>query len=152
MRKISSFIYLSFLVLILLVSCMKPSSDWVKYYDDNDGNIFSYRKEIIEKDRERYIVQIWVKEVFSNKYKEKIIQYRANLGMSAEGYDKLSYENDLYEIDCTKQGLRLLSTAEYDTNNNILSSAGMEASKDWWRHISHDSKEEILLKKVCPNQ
>ena len=70
MKKISSFISLSFLFLFLLVSCDKSSSDntkksstnnvtqsspqqslegWVEYYKNPEGNVLLYKKVNIQK-------------------------------------------------------------------------------------------------------
>jgi hypothetical protein len=103
MKIISSFIFLSFIVLFLLVSNVNSSSDWVKYIVDKDGNVHSYRKGDIKKDGGKYIVQVWDKTVYSYKSKEKEIQLRKESGLSTEGYDKLSNKNILTEIDCNKK-------------------------------------------------
>jgi len=73
MKKISSVISLSFLVLFLTVSCEKSSSDWVEYRNEK-GYVSSYKKVNIQKDDGNYIVQVWDKYVFSDKGKEIIIQ------------------------------------------------------------------------------
>jgi len=44
-------ISLSFLVLLLLVSNVNSSSEWVKYIVDKDGNVHSYRRGDIKKER-----------------------------------------------------------------------------------------------------
>lgn len=150
MKSVRSVISLSFLVLFLLVSCEKSSSDWVKYKVDSDGNVHLYRIENIKKDAGDYIVQVWVKEIISDKSREKEIQLRIENGLSTEGYDKLSNENILIEIDCKKKRKRMLAIMQLNTNGKILHS--IDIDKGGWIYIISDSNDENLLKKVCPNK
>ena len=143
-------ISLSFLILLLLVSNVNSSSDWVKYIVDKDGNVHSYRKGDIKKDGGNYIVQVWDKTGYSYKSKEKEIQLRKESGLSTEGYDKLSNENILIEIDCKKKRKRILSIIQLNTNGKILHS--IDIDKGGWIYIISDSNDENLLKKVCPNK
>ena len=136
MKKISSVISLSFLVLLLLVGCNKSSSDWVKYRDDNDGNVYSYKKVNIQKDKNDYIVQVWIKKVYSDKGRK--IQPPPP-GQWIDDIDSM----DLNEIDCKKQRIRILSSI-YD---------GEKSPKNYndskWDYIVPDSNDEDLLKIVC---
>ena len=140
MKKISSVISLSFLVLLLLVGCNKSSSDWVKYRDDNDGNVYSYKKVNIQKDKNDYIVQVWIKKVYSDKGRK--IQPPPP-GQWIDDIDSM----DLNEIDCKKQRIRILSSIIYDTDGRESSKKDYDNSK--WDHIVPDSNDENLLKIVC---
>jgi hypothetical protein len=171
MKKISSVIFLSFLVLFLLVGCEKREShlvrygddkdwlkteshlvkyggdkDWVKYNRDNDGNVYSYKKINIEQDKVKYIVQLWIKKVYSKKGKEKEIQSRIKDGLSTEGYDKLSHIVSLGDIDCNKQMKQTLSLTRYDSDNKILNSWDYDRK---WEYIVPESQGDKLRKKVC---
>jgi hypothetical protein len=87
MKKINSVISLSFLILLLLVSCEKGSSDntnkgsnndviqsstqqslygWVEFYRNPDGNVLLYKKVNIQKYKDNDRFQVWVKRVFSD--------------------------------------------------------------------------------------
>jgi hypothetical protein len=70
-KKVFSVISLLFLVLFLLVSCEKSSSDWVEYNEDNDGNVWFYKKGDINKDGDKFLVKVWDNRVFSDKSREK---------------------------------------------------------------------------------
>ena len=69
MRKISLVISLSFLIVFLFVGCVSSSSNLVI-----SGNIVSYRMENIQNNGGKYIVQVWEKEVYSDKGREELIQ------------------------------------------------------------------------------
>jgi hypothetical protein len=170
MRKISSVISLSFLFLLLLVSCVKREShliksgdndwvkkeshpskhegdnDWVRYNRDNDGNVYSYKKGNIDKDEGKYIVQIWIKKVYSKKGIEKEIQSRIKNGLSTEGYDKLSHIVSLGDIDCNKRMKQTLSLTRYDTDNKILNSWDYDRK---WEHIIPNSNGDNVREIVC---
>jgi hypothetical protein len=150
MKKIGSVISLSFLVLFLLAGCENSSSDWVKYKDDNDGNIYSYNKENIAKDSGNYMVQVWGKEGYSDKGRMKELQSRTKDGLSTERYEKLLQKNILYEIDCKKQMISILAIIHYDTDGKALYSGGTLERK--WFNIKPDSTEWNLQKEVCPNK
>ena len=146
-KKLSSVISLSFLVLFLIVSCDKRSSDWVEYRTDKDGYVSSYKKVNIQKDDGNYIVQVWDKYVFSDKGKEIIIQDMTKNGLSTKGYDKLSNKMFLVEIDCKKQRYKILSIKDYDANGNVLFS--YYVNKRDWDHVTSDTKPDFLRKSVC---
>jgi hypothetical protein len=153
MKNISSVIFLSFLIILLLVSNVNSSapnrmtSDWVKYTTDNNGDVFSYKIVKIEKDGGNYIVQVWKKEVFSNEGREKEIQWLTKHGMPTEGYDKSSEQKDVTEIDCKKRTARTLSFKLYDTNGKVLYSRDYD--EPVWDYIVPDSNDETILKGVC---
>ena len=146
MKKIISVISLSFLVLLLLVSNVIGSSDWVEYRTDENGSVWLYKKGNIEKKGGNYIVQVWDKLVYSDKGREKYIQKNTEKGLSNEGFDKLSNIKGLKEMDCNKRRYRLLSTTWYDTDDKVLYSDSIEGD---WDYIVSDSYGDILFKKVC---
>ena len=146
MKTISSVIFLSFLVLILLVTPV-IGSDWIEYDRDKDGNVWSYLKVNSKKEVGKYMVQVCEKEVYSDIGREKQIQLRSSFGLSTEGWDKLSYDLYFSKIDCKKRRKILLSTITYNANDEQLYNVSIDKSK--WRHAIPDSKDEKLLKKVC---
>jgi hypothetical protein len=154
MKTIASVISLLFLV--LLVGCVNSSSDsvkksehndWVNYIYDTNGNVYSFKKGNVKKEKDDYIVQVWGKVVFSDEGKEEEIQLLTKYGMSTEGFDKLSKEIILGEIDCNTQMINILSINHYDTNGKLLHSESYDEPE--WNHIISNSNGELLLKKVC---
>lgn len=147
MKKFGSVIILSFLLLLLLVSCEKNSSDWVPYEYDNEGNVSSYKKGNIQKDDDNDIVQVSVKKNYSDKGKEKYIQDMTENGVSTKEYDKLSYRISLKEIDCKNQKMKILSIKNFDKNGKIFESRNYPEGE--WEHITPDSRKDTLRKNVC---
>jgi len=147
-KKICSVIILLVQIIFLLVTPVTGSDDWVKYFVDEYGNVLSYKKVNIDKDGGKFIVQVWEKDVFSDKSKEKIINYSIKHGLFTEGYNKLSYEMCLLEIDCKKQKYNLLSYFYGDTDEKFLYNSESR-DKSGWRDIAPNSRVDILQKKVC---
>ena len=156
MKKISLFVFLSFLVLFLLVGCVKreaplvkygDNNDWVNYSSDNYGNVYSYKMKNIQNNGGKYIVQVWEKEVYSDKGEEEIIQKMTKNGLSTEGYDKLKETMSLYEIDCNKKMKNISSITDYDMEGKVLLSYSYD--KKEWGFIVPDSKVDSFRKEVC---
>ena len=146
MKTISSVIFLSFLVLILLVTPV-IGSDWIEYDRDDNGNVLLYKKGNIENNGTKDIVRVWEKRVYSDKGREIYIQDKIKEGMSMKGYDKLSNSQDLYRIDCKKQMMNLVSVFRYDKNGKVMYSNYIEEPE--WNYIIPNSLMDALRKKVC---
>jgi hypothetical protein len=142
MKKFSSVTSLSFVVLFLLVGCVSSSSNLVK--SEND---VSYKTENIQNNGGKYIVQVWEKEVYSDKGRQELIQKMRANEMSTERYDKLKETMSLYEIDCKKKRKNILSVTDYDTDGKILISHSYD--KQEWVYIVPDSKMDKFQKEVC---
>jgi len=145
MKKISSVISLSFIFLFLLVSNVNSSSDWVKFNTDDDGNFYS--KGNIGKSKGKYIVRVWYKKVYSEKGREKEIQWRKKGGLSTIGYDTLSETRYLVEIDCKTQMTNIVSVYDYNTNGEVLHFSNYD-DKDW-SYPPPDSMGDYLQKTLC---
>ena len=160
MKKFNSVICLSFLVLFLIEGCDKSSSDntnksstqqsssdWIKYWNDDDGNVYSYKNVNIRKNKGEKIVQVWGKKFFSNEGREEEIQERRQYGVLYEGYDKISEERVLIEIDCKKKINRQPLIVIYDTDGKIIGS--LSNYKPKWTSIVSGSEMDSLQKEVC---
>ena len=121
----------------------------MKYKDDNDGNIYSYSKVNI-RHSSKNIVQVWEKRVLSEESRKEYIQIKKDDGKSTKGWDKLSYNIILSEIDCNKKMIHVLSVNLYDTNGDSLDYFSVDNPK--WDYIIPDSNTDNLQKKVCPNK
>ena len=104
-------------------------SDWVEFYKSKMGNVTSYKKVNTEKGQEKFVV----KEIYSDKDREELIQKMKDNKMSTEKYDKLKETMSLYEIDCNKKRKNILSITDYDMDGKVL------------RTYSYDKKEWIFI-------
>ena len=140
MKKNISLFSLSFL--LLLIGCVGDSSNLMK-----SGNDVSYKTENIQNNGGKYIVQVWEKEVYSDKGEEELIQKMTKNGLSTEGYNKLKETMSLYEIDCNKKMKNILSITDYDMDGKVLLSYSYD--KKEWGFIVPDSKVDSFRKEVC---
>lgn len=125
----------------------KTSSDWVEYGIDPEDSFHLYQKVSVQKNRGNHIVKIWDKDLMSDKTKKRYIQLRKKNGISTEGYEKLSHQQRLTEIDCKNQKIRVL----YSVDQSKL---GLKISDDpifskEWKLIIPDGIEDHLRKSVC---
>jgi hypothetical protein len=148
MKKISSVICLSFIVILLFVTSVLGSSDWMKYEVDNEGNVHFYKEGSIDKEGGNYIVQVWDKWVYSDKGREIYIQLLRKRGRSSEEYDKMSYDIVLREIDCKKNRNRTMDTFIYDMDNKLIDSSSNKKLE--WNYMVPNSIGDSFRKKVCP--
>jgi len=147
MKTISSIISLPFFIIILLITPVMGSSDeWVEYDMSKNGNIYSYNKVNI-KHRTKNIVQVWIREVFSDEGREKIIQPMRKGGLPTEEWEKLSHTLVLDEIDCKKRRHQILSITHYDTDGKVFFIHSYDKPK--WDYIVPRSTMNTLRKKVC---
>ena len=123
------------------------SVDWVNYSSDNYGNVYSYKMGNIQNNGGKYIVQVWEKEVYSDKGEEELIQKMTKNGLSTEGYNKLKETMSLYEIDCNKKMKNISSITDYDMEGKVLLSYSYD--KKEWGFIVPDSKVDSFRKEVC---
>ena len=150
MKKMSSVISLSFLVLFLIVGCVSSSNlvesgddnDWVKNYTDTNGDVIFYKVEQRIKD----VVQVWGRRVFSDEGRKEFIKDRIDNRLSVEGMDKIDHFNTLYEIICNEKMDRVLSVVTYDADGKVISSSVVETK---WEYIVPNSIGDNFRKIVC---
>jgi len=168
MKKINSVISLSFLILLLLVSCEKGSSDntnkgsnndviqsstqqslygWVEFDRNPDGNVLLYKKVNIQKYKDNDRFQVWVKRVFSDIGRKKYIERTKQGRIGTKELDKISHIVSLYEIDCMRLMNRQTSIFIYDKDGKNIGSLSNDRSE--WTPIFAGSEMDSLRKKVC---
>jgi hypothetical protein len=147
MKKNSSMVSLSFLVLLLLVTPAIGSSNWAEYSTNSDGNVLLYQKVNIQKDKGNDIDKIWVKRVFSDAGRKKYVQLTKDKGVWTEELDKISHIVGLYEIDCKNRTTKQLSVVIYDTDGKNIGSLSNGEPK--WTSIVSGSEMDSLRKKFC---
>ena len=117
--------------------------NWVDFYTSNMGNVTSYKKLTAKKGQRKCLV----KDVFSDKGREKYIQDRIEKKLSIKGYDKLSNIQSLSEIDCKKKMIMSISVSDFDTDGKKLDSYNVDKPK--WVKIRDNSFFDSLRKEVC---
>jgi lipopolysaccharide export LptBFGC system permease protein LptF len=121
----------------------KNSSDWVKYKTYDDGGVYYYKIIHVQKDDENHLVRVWDKKVHPDKGKEN---YKNE---TTDQYEKISYSQFLYEVDCKNHKDSLLSSVMYDTDNEIMWSKDHSGEEKNWNFTLPGSNGENFMKKVC---
>ena len=148
MKKNNLFFSLFVIVLLLITGCGKSSSDWVQYKTDKDGNVYSYNKGSIKADSANNSVQVLAREIYSDVGKTIELQSRIKDGLSVEKYGDFSCKTCLYEIDCGKNSIAILTINHFDKDNKVIY-AGGEAKEKKWFDIQPDSTADALKKEIC---
>lgn len=148
MKSIRSIILLSLIVVFLFAGCEKGSSDWVRYHEDNDGNVYLYDRHKVQADAANNTVEVWAKQIYSDTGRTIELQSRIRDGLSREGYDKLAHKICRYEINCGKKGITILSIAHFDRDGKSLYFDADKGEKKMF-DIKSDSTAAALQKEVC---
>lgn len=121
----------------------KNYSDWVKYKTYEDGSVYYYKIVYIQKDGGNHLVRVWDKKVYPDKgggnYKNE----------TTDQYEKISYSQFLYEVDCKNHRDRFLSSVMYDTDNKIMWSKNHSDEENNWNYTHPGSNGETFMKIVC---
>ena len=148
MKKWTLFFSLCLLLLCLLASCGKSSTDWVKYKTDHDGNVYSYDQKSLKKDAANNTMEVWGKETYSDTGRTVELQSRIKDGLSVDRYENLAEKVCLYVIDCQQQKFKILSINHYDKDGNVLlTTANIREEKLF--DIAGGSTMDALKNEVC---
>ncbi|KUG23806.1 hypothetical protein ASZ90_006402 [hydrocarbon metagenome] len=165
MKKIYSFISLSFTLLFLLLNPVyvypeamepqqgtqplvfisaKPDSTVWEYYWKN----LYYNKKNIT--RSSNIVSVWSYQIVSDAGKKEMIDNVKEFYNQAASLKYQNYDHNLYldEIDCKKKLTRLKEIKHCDDKGNVLNSHKFSNNKEW-KSIPRETILEVLYNKVC---
>jgi hypothetical protein len=169
MKKISSVISLSFLILFLLlfvnpvngysesvesgpivespkVTPNLPDSYVWELIGNNSFGIYYYNKTNITKSSD--IISVWIYQTPTDDSKEGVIESvkKNNLEKSIK-YKNYEHTMGLNEIDCKNRKVLQTNLIFYDDKNNILDNYTIDNSK--WTDIPPDTLFNILYNKIC---
>jgi len=153
MKKISSVISLSFIVLFLLVVSLpsicfseQPDSYVWELIGNNSFGIYYYNKTNITKSSD--IISVWIYQTPTDDSKEGVIESvkKNNLEKSIT-YKNYEHTMGLNEIDCKNRKVLQTNLIFYDDKNNILDNYTIDNSK--WTDIPPDTLFNILYNKIC---
>ncbi len=124
--------------LIILGNSEVRRADW-KLYSETDFFISYYDKESINR-ASKNIVRVWVKEVNTEKGIADMVK------RFGEEFKKCDHIKKLYEVDCPEKGIRVISSAAYSKEGEVMIS---DDSPGKWISILPKSEGEALYKNVC---
>jgi len=137
--------------LVFLVS-QAEGAEWVLYSSNADDDEFFYDRENLTK-LPRGIIKVWEKTQYSDKSRSKYIQRKISDGLSIRGYDTLSYQLGLVEVNCSAREQRLLQVSQHSSDGQVLfTHTYNQKPSEGWIPISPQSVSEIKYNAVCPPQ
>jgi len=159
MKKFSSIICLSFLVLFLLVVSLpsicfsemktvkKTDDGWVLYGTSVFGNHF-YDKNSIEHITPS-VFKVSEKLKYSKDRKDKIIKLKKDYKQSTDGWGKLNHEINVYSIDCSHKTIYWIGFRVCDDKGKILDQLDFPYPTSPPLSPSTMKMNELLQKEVC---
>ena len=138
--------------ILLLVACFLLLSfalvnaewnDWV-FHGEGGNYSFFYNKTSIKTQPSKHI-RVWQKSVAKDV--TTFIEERRGRGLTVKGYENYARSLTLWEIDCNKKQVGMVSTVDYDKDGNVLDMSDFEHIK--MVHVAPDSIGESLCDAVC---
>jgi hypothetical protein len=143
---------LLFAVTMIFLISQVQGVEWILYSKNTDDDEFFYDRENLTKPS-RGIIKVWEKTKFSEKSRSKYIQEKISDGSSVNGYDTLSYQLGLVEINCSEREQRLTKVSQHSSNGQVLfTHTYNQKPSQGWIPISPQSVSEIKYNAVCPPQ
>jgi hypothetical protein len=149
MKKNSSILLLSILIIFIFVTTVISSDNWIEYGKDAYGNIISYKIVNIDRNEGKHIIKIWYKIVYSVKGKERLLQLYEKDGVTPEEHEKLSTDEMLCELDCRKRTMHYPSRVSYDIHGNELASSTKFLKSNFIRFMSNQQMIGFIENRVC---
>jgi hypothetical protein len=114
-------------------------ADWKRVRSTGSATLYYDTEEITHPSKD--IVKVWTKWV----YTEKGIKNAQDI--FGKNYENLSYSTKSYEINCKDKKTHIVSVADYNKNEVIISSEDKTNAE--WLRIIPGSVLESLYKMVC---
>ena len=138
MKSLSAKLGVVLVGLIILGNAEVRQPDW-KLYCETDFFLSYYDKETINR-ASKNIVSVWVKEVNTEKGVTDMVEH------FGEEFKNCDHVKKLCEIDCAEKRIRVLSSAAYSREGEVIISSD---SPGKWISIVPKSEGEALHKIVC---
>jgi len=131
------------------VTTKKERSDkWILFGKSSIG-IHYYDKRSIEK-VSATIIKVWTKVKLSNEEKNKLIQERIKNNLSTVGWQELSEEIALHELDCANKTHKVYKLSDYNCQGKSINDLEF-ANKDMEK-VMPETINEGLVKIACMNR
>ena len=117
------------------------ADDWRLYAKTDSYECFYNAEDMIRSPEDN--VKVWTKLEYTQR---GVVEMVREFG---KHYEKLSYSEELREINCTDKKHRLLSITAYSTEGNILYTNQAGSRLPPWKVISPKSIEGSLYKALC---
>lgn len=145
MRKFFWGLSILFLLVVLCFPRQVIAGNWVLVGQNDDFAVYldSGSAKMVSETSSKILVKIAAK---TQHYKDGLLKFRKQKNMPVDGYQNFSYTIESLEIECSEDEHRTLETADYDINENKLSSSFPISE---WRHLSPDTIVASIAVALC---
>ncbi len=120
-------------------------ANWIEYGRIKNGTVYYYDLDSVKKSSGK--VKVWEKKMWGDKLRDKVITAMKK-DNQCQDCERLSYTKTLYEIRCSGDLRRIITSTDYDTDGQVLFTSSGKI-QDEWSHIVQGSIFETLKRKVC---
>lgn len=131
-----------------LITKKERSDKWILFGKSNVG-IHYYDKRSIEKVSSK-IIKVWTKVKLSSEEKNKLIQERIKNNLPTGGWEELSEEVALNELDCISKTHKISKLSDYNYQGKIIND--LEFSNKDMEKVMPESINDGLVRIACMNK
>ncbi len=131
-----------------LITKKERSDKWILFGKSSVG-VHYYDKRSIEKVSSR-IIKVWTKVKLSHEEKNKLIQERIKNNLSTGGWDGLSEEVALNELDCENKTHKVCKLSNYDCQGRVIND--LDFSNTAREKVMPETINEGLVRIACMNK
>lgn len=153
-------------IVLMLLSSVVYGADWKSIGKDTDNNEWFYDTQSISQEQDT--IKVWTKIVLSDKAKSDFLrkfEYGSSISLGGEHFDKkrradilaefqqikseknIIHRIDRYEIDCVKNRIKVMSSAWFDSGENVIHNEN--SPHPFFKDIAPDSFINKLVETVC---
>jgi hypothetical protein len=147
MKKITLVLFIA-AFLCCAIHTKAQGTQWILFGESENQSKYFYDRASVT-DTLNGTILVWTKVVFSEPDKEEMLRRMRARRQAMTGYENLSYDMDLFELNCRTRVNRYVSTTTYDRYGKILYTYEFSGTQQEWEPIMADGLKESLLKKAC---
>ena len=142
-----------FVLVTIFLASQAEAADWIYMgTDELIGIQWSYDVETLT-ESSAGIMKVWILSKYSDEGRKREIQWRMNEGLDVKGYDTLSQDFSLCEVNCVTREYRLMEISFYSADGKVIYSHNYRRqASEGWRRVPPETMADKLYEAVCPPQ
>ena len=142
-----------FVLVTIFLASQAETADWIYMgTDELIGIQWSYDVETLT-ESSAGIMKVWILSEYSDEGRKREIQWRMNEGLDVKGYDTLSQDFSLCEVNCVTREYRLMEISFYSADGKVIYSHNYRRqASGGWRRVPPETMADKLYEAVCPPQ
>jgi hypothetical protein len=142
-----------FVLVTIFLASQAEAADWIYMgTDELIGIQWSYDVETLT-ESSAGIMKVWILSEYSDEGRKRELQWRMNEGLDVKGYDTLSQDFSLCEVNCATREYRLMEISFYSADGKVIYSHNYRRQvSEGWRRVPPETMADKLYEAVCPPQ